>query len=49
MGVAPYYMIAWPANGIPTTSYIGNDSNNLQWTNNQPAGKPRLMILMYTC
>lgn len=35
-------MIAIPANGIPTTSFIGADDSSLSWTVNQPAGKEDL-------
>ena len=31
VGVPPYYLIAFEAGGIPTTTMIGSDPNNLSW------------------
>lgn len=38
VGVAPYYLIAFEPNGIPTTTMVGSDPNNLMWTANHKQG-----------
>ena len=38
VGVPPYYLIAFIPNGVPTTSMIGSDPNNLTWQVNQATG-----------
>ncbi|KAJ7471820.1 hypothetical protein FB451DRAFT_1399128 [Mycena latifolia] len=37
-GVPPFYMMALPVGGTPTTSLIGTDESNLSWTVDQPVG-----------
>ncbi|KAJ7144531.1 hypothetical protein C8R44DRAFT_145122 [Mycena epipterygia] len=37
-GVPPFYMIAFPVGGAPTTSFIGTDENNLKWMVDHPIG-----------
>ena len=37
-GHPPYYIIALPSSGIPTTSPVGPAPTNLHYTVNQPAG-----------
>lgn len=44
-GAPPYCMIAFPANGVPTTSRIGTDPNNLSWTVNQRQGEHYLTTI----
>ncbi|KAF7329007.1 hypothetical protein MVEN_02530800 [Mycena venus] len=38
-GVPPFYMMAFAIGGTPSTTLIGTDESNLQWTVNQPVGK----------
>ena len=38
-GVPPYYLIAFEVGGIPTTTMIGNDPQNLSWTAIHKAGR----------
>ncbi|TDL23398.1 hypothetical protein BD410DRAFT_681132, partial [Rickenella mellea] len=45
IGVPPYYMIAYTPNGIPTTSLVGTDPNNLTWQVNQPPGTNMLLTI----
>ncbi|KAJ7730876.1 hypothetical protein DFH07DRAFT_848241 [Mycena maculata] len=42
-GVPPYYMMAFPVNGTPTTTLIGTDESNLAWTVDQPLGSQLLL------
>ncbi|KAJ7844714.1 hypothetical protein B0H13DRAFT_2676105 [Mycena leptocephala] len=37
-GVPPYYMMAFPVRGTPTTSLIGTDATALEWTVAFPVG-----------
>ncbi|KAF7346713.1 hypothetical protein MSAN_01809400 [Mycena sanguinolenta] len=37
-GTAPFYMMAFPVGGTPSTSFIGTDQNNLTWTVTYPVG-----------
>ncbi|KAJ7759396.1 hypothetical protein DFH07DRAFT_445492 [Mycena maculata] len=37
-GVPPFYMIAFPSYGTPSTMLIGTDESQLAWVVNQPAG-----------
>ena len=38
IGIPPYYMLAFELGGVPTTSMIGADLNNLQWQVNHARG-----------
>lgn len=39
LGIAPYYMISFPIGGIPVSTPIGSDPDNLSWKVTHPAGK----------
>lgn len=45
VGIPPYYLMAFVPGGIPTTSLVGSDPNNLTWTVNQPAGTTVLLSM----
>ncbi|KAF7377308.1 hypothetical protein MSAN_00151300 [Mycena sanguinolenta] len=37
-GIPPFYMMAFPVGGTPSTSYIGTDQSDLTWTVTYPVG-----------
>ncbi|KAI5122265.1 hypothetical protein M0805_007129 [Coniferiporia weirii] len=45
VGVSPYYLIAFKEDGVPTTSYIGSDPNNLSWQVNQANGSTLVLTV----
>ena len=36
--IGPYYMLAFPVNGTPSTQYIGDSVGQLSWTANHEPG-----------
>lgn len=38
-GTPPYYMRSFELGGLPTTSFIGTDENDLRWTVAHPIGE----------
>ncbi|KAJ7475204.1 hypothetical protein B0H11DRAFT_2158629 [Mycena galericulata] len=42
-GVPPFYMMAFPVGGIPTTTLIGTDESDLSWTVDQPVGAQMML------
>ncbi|PPR06300.1 LOW QUALITY PROTEIN: hypothetical protein CVT26_005132 [Gymnopilus dilepis] len=42
----PFYMISFALGGIPVTSFIGTDPNNLTWTVVQPVGSQLAMSVV---
>ncbi|KAJ7676627.1 hypothetical protein DFH06DRAFT_1034040 [Mycena polygramma] len=42
-GVPPYYMMAFPVNGTPITTFIGTNESNLSWQPQFPAGTQLLL------
>ncbi|RDB22406.1 hypothetical protein Hypma_010518 [Hypsizygus marmoreus] len=42
-GKAPFYMMAFPSGGTPTTSLIGTGTTDLKWIVNQPSGSKILL------
>jgi hypothetical protein len=45
-GVPPYYMISFPIGGIPITTPIGSEPDNLSWTVTHPAGSQLLLSVV---
>ncbi|KII84724.1 hypothetical protein PLICRDRAFT_179070 [Plicaturopsis crispa FD-325 SS-3] len=45
IGTPPYYMIAFEPGAVPTTSFIGNDPNNLTWQVDHKAGAKLLLSI----
>ncbi|XP_006457077.1 hypothetical protein AGABI2DRAFT_122950 [Agaricus bisporus var. bisporus H97] len=46
-GIPPYYMIAFPQNGLqPTTRFVGNNTDTLTWTPTHPVGTTFMLQLM---
>lgn len=37
--VPPFYLTAYVPGGIPTTTFLGSNLDDLQWTVNQPSGR----------
>ncbi|EKM55035.1 uncharacterized protein PHACADRAFT_255361 [Phanerochaete carnosa HHB-10118-sp] len=46
VGVALYYMLAFEAGGVPTTSMIGYDPTNLCWQANHKQGSSLMLIIV---
>lgn len=44
-GTPPYYMMAFEVNGVPTTTFIGTDENNLTWQVNHAPSESHHLIM----
>ncbi|KAI0340989.1 hypothetical protein BDW22DRAFT_373449 [Trametopsis cervina] len=45
-GIPPFYMIAFEVEGIPTTTLIGSDPNNLSWQNVHRRGSSLMFTIV---
>ncbi|KAF5313892.1 hypothetical protein D9619_012998 [Psilocybe cf. subviscida] len=45
-GVPPYYMISFPVDGMPLTTLIGSDPDNLSWAVGSPIGAQILLSVV---
>ncbi|KAF9492395.1 hypothetical protein BDN71DRAFT_1473847 [Pleurotus eryngii] len=45
-GTPPYYMRSFELGGLPTTTLIGTDENDLRWTVTHPLGKELMLVVV---
>ncbi|GJE93630.1 hypothetical protein PsYK624_097900 [Phanerochaete sordida] len=46
VGVPPYYLMAFELNGVPTTTSLGSDLNNLSWQVTHKAGSTLILTIL---